>query len=78
MKYGSTNPTPYFLDLLALLSVLARASGCLEKYGSPDWTKPENIVTNGAYRLVTRRIRDRIRLERSDELLGPRERASKM
>jgi oligopeptide transport system substrate-binding protein len=40
--------------------------GCVEKYGSPAWTRPENIVTNGAFRMVARRIRDRIRLVRSD------------
>jgi len=65
-----TNPTPYFLDLLGFYPFSPVHRGCLEKYGTPDWTKPENIVTNGAYRLVTRRIRDRIRLKRSDNYWG--------
>ena len=39
---------------------------CIETYGSPRWTDPENIVTNGAYRIALRRIRDRIRLVKSD------------
>ncbi len=61
------NPTPYFLDLLGFYPFAPVHQGCVEKYGKPDWTKPENIVTNGAYRLVARRIRDRIRLQRSDD-----------
>lgn len=60
------NPTPYFLDLVAFypLSPVHRAS--IEKYGKPDWKKPEHIVSNGAFRLSSRRIRDRIRLVKSD------------
>jgi oligopeptide transport system substrate-binding protein len=60
------NPTPYFLDLLAFYPFAPVNQGCLEKYGAPDWTLPENIVTNGAFRMVARRIRDRVRLVRSD------------
>jgi oligopeptide transport system substrate-binding protein len=35
---------------------------CLETHDAPDWTKPENIVTNGPYTIEFRRPRDRIRL----------------
>lgn len=61
-----TNPTPYWLSLLAFYPLAPVNRGCVEKYGSPAWTRPENIVTNGAFRLTDRRIRDRIRLTRSD------------
>jgi oligopeptide transport system substrate-binding protein len=61
-----TNPTPYFLDLTAFYPLAPVHRGCLEKHGKPAWTLPENIVTNGAFRMVARRIRDRVRLERSD------------
>lgn len=61
-----TEPTPYFLDLLGFYPFAPVHRGCLEKYGKPEWTRPENIVTNGAYRLIARRIRDRVRLQRSD------------
>jgi oligopeptide transport system substrate-binding protein len=61
-----TEPTPYFLELLGFYPFAPVHRGCLEKYGKPEWTRPENIVTNGAYRLVARRIRDRVRLQRSD------------
>jgi oligopeptide transport system substrate-binding protein len=64
------NPTPYFLNLLAFYPFSPIHQGCLERHGSPAWTRPENIVTNGAFRLVNRRIRDRIRLERSDYYWG--------
>jgi oligopeptide transport system substrate-binding protein len=60
------NPTPYFLDLLAYYPFATVNKRCLEKYGSPAWTRPENIVTGGPFRLVARRIRDRVRLVRSD------------
>jgi oligopeptide transport system substrate-binding protein len=61
-----TDRTPYFLDLVAFHCFAAVNQKCLEKYGSPDWTHPDHIVTNGAFNLVTRRLRDRIRLKRSD------------
>jgi oligopeptide transport system substrate-binding protein len=60
------HPTPYWVDLLSFYPFSPLHRGCLEKHGSPDWTKPENIVTNGAFRLQERRIRDRIRLVRND------------
>jgi oligopeptide transport system substrate-binding protein len=61
-----TDPTPYWLDLLAFYPLAPVNPGCLEEYGAPAWTRPGNIVTNGSYRLTERRIRDRIRLTRSD------------
>lgn len=61
-----TNPTPYFLDLLAYYPMSPVNKTCVEKYGSPAWTQPQNIVTNGPFRMVARRIRDRVRLVRSD------------
>ncbi len=61
------NPTPYFLELVAFHALSPVHQGCVEQFGRPAWTKPENIVTNGPFRLKERRIRDRIRLERSDK-----------
>ncbi len=60
------NPTPYFLDLLGFYPFCPVKQSCLEEFGKPNWTKPENIVTNGPFQLVTRRLRDRVRLRRSD------------
>jgi oligopeptide transport system substrate-binding protein len=60
------NPTHYFLDLLAFYPLSPVHQGCIERHGKPAWKKPENIITNGAFRLAQRRIRDRIRLVKSD------------
>ncbi len=54
--------TPYFLSLLGFYPLFPVNQRCVETYGYPVWTRPENIVTNGPYLLHTRRIRDRIRL----------------
>ncbi|MCE9554807.1 MAG: peptide ABC transporter substrate-binding protein [Planctomycetes bacterium] len=59
------SPTPYFLYLAAFYPLSPQPRKCIEKYGFPDWTRQENIVTNGAYRLEFRRIRDRIRLRKN-------------
>ena len=61
------NPTPYFLELAAFHALSPVHQGCVERFGRPAWTQPENIVTNGPFRLQERRIRDRIRLVRSDK-----------
>ena len=61
-----TNPTPYFLDIVSFYPLCPVNRSCVERYGYPDWTRPENIVSNGAFRLQFRRIRDRIRLVKSD------------
>ena len=56
------NPTPYLLDLVAMYCLYPVHRGCIERFGYPQWTKPENIVSNGPYLLKFRRIRDRIRM----------------
>jgi oligopeptide transport system substrate-binding protein len=60
------HPTPFWLPLTAYYALYAVNRTCVETFGSPQWTYPENIVTNGPYRLQFRRIRDRIRLVKSD------------
>jgi len=56
------SPTPYFLELAAFYPLYPVNRACVQKYGTPLWTKAENIVCNGPYLLKFRRIRDRIRL----------------
>jgi oligopeptide transport system substrate-binding protein len=56
------NRTAFFPDLVAFYPLFAVNRRCFETHGSPNWTKPENIVTNGPFRLEFRRIRDRIRM----------------
>lgn len=59
------NPTPYFLQLLTSTPFLPVHRATVEKHGD-RWTRPENIVTNGAFRLAVHRPNDRIVLERFD------------
>ncbi len=65
-------PTPRFLDILCFYAFvpLHRASFEAVKARYPStwstrWTRPENLVSNGAYTLRERRINERIRLEKS-------------
>jgi oligopeptide transport system substrate-binding protein len=62
-------PTPYFLDLTGYFPLypvhLAGLEAAKERW--PDewasrWVAPEQIVTNGPFRIVERRLNDRIRL----------------
>ncbi|MEQ8836247.1 MAG: peptide ABC transporter substrate-binding protein, partial [Lacipirellulaceae bacterium] len=59
-------PTAYFLKLVGYYPFSPVKKECVEKYGTPDWTKPENLVCNGAYTIGFRRIRDRLRLVRNE------------
>jgi len=63
------HPTPQLLALLAMAPLLPVHQGCVETWG-PAWVRPEHIVTNGPFRLVERRVRDRMRLVRHDGYWG--------
>ena len=54
--------TAYFDELVAFYPLYPVNRKCVEEHGSPNWTKPENLVCNGPYTMQFRRIRDRIRL----------------
>ena len=56
-------PAPFFLGLLPhqFFRVVHQAS--IEKYGKA-WTKPENMVSSGAFKLIEHRPYDRIILEK--------------
>ncbi len=56
------SPTPYFAFLTGYYPLFAVNPKCVETYGSPAWTKPENVVTNGAFKLESRKVRERTRL----------------
>jgi oligopeptide transport system substrate-binding protein len=59
------NRTPYFNSLAAFYTLYPVNRECVEKFGTPRWTKPEHIVTNGPFQLKFRRIRDRLRMEKN-------------
>lgn len=46
------NPTPYFLSLLFHHSLYPAHKATVEKYGM-RWTRPENMVSNGPFKLTT-------------------------
>lgn len=56
------SPTPYFIELTAFYPLFPVQRACVEEFGSPGWTKPGKIVSNGAYLLESRRLGNRIRL----------------
>jgi oligopeptide transport system substrate-binding protein len=59
------NSTPFFLKLVAFYTLFPVHRPSIEKYGEPDWTRPEALVCNGAFVISERRIRDRIRLTKN-------------
>lgn len=61
-----TNPIPYFPNIVAFYPTFPVNQNCVEKHGSPMWTDVQNIVSNGPYRLQMRRLRDRLRLIKSE------------
>ncbi len=58
-------PTPYFLELLTHQTGLPLNKASVEEHGS-DFVKPENIVTNGAYTLVSITPNDKIVMEKNE------------
>ncbi len=60
------NPTPFFIDLCAFVTLLPVHVRSVEAAGE-DWVKPEHLIGNGAYRLASWRINDRIRLEKNPQ-----------
>jgi oligopeptide transport system substrate-binding protein len=58
--------TPYFNDLVSFYPLYPVHRPTVEQYGTPNWTRPENIVSNGAFKLEFRRIRDRIRMVKNE------------
>lgn len=58
------NPTPFFLGLTATSPYCPVPLPEVQRWGE-GWTKPEHIVTNGAFLLRAWRLNDRIRLEKN-------------
>ena len=63
-------PTPYFLQLMDHYSTFAVHRATIEKFGKATdrftkWTRAENIVSNGAFKLKEWRLNRRIIMEKS-------------
>jgi oligopeptide transport system substrate-binding protein len=65
IEFKLEHPVPYFAMLTGFYPLSPVNRRCIETYG-PNWVRPENIVTNGPFKLQSRRVRDRIRLVKSD------------
>jgi oligopeptide transport system substrate-binding protein len=61
------DPVPYFPNTVAFYPTFPVNRKCIETHGSPLWTKPENIVSNGPYKLQFRLLRDRLRLVKNED-----------
>ncbi len=66
-----TEPTPYFLQLMDHYSTFALHRPTIEKFGKATdrftrWTRVENIVSNGAFRLQEWKLNRRITMAKSD------------
>jgi oligopeptide transport system substrate-binding protein len=64
------NPVPYFLDLVKFYTALPVPRHVIERLAregkNPDlWTRPEHIVSNGAYRLSEWKFRQFMRLQKN-------------
>jgi oligopeptide transport system substrate-binding protein len=63
-------PTAFWLQLLGFYPLAPVNQRSIETHGSPAWTHPGKIVTNGPFELVLRRRRDRIRMRKNPQYWG--------
>ena len=61
------DPIPYFPNVVAFYPMFPVNRTCIEDHGSPMWTKAENIVSNGPFKLQFRLLRDRLRLVKNED-----------
>ena len=64
-------PTPYFIQLMDHYSTFAVHRATIEKFGKASdrftpWTRVENMVSNGAFRLTEWKLNRRITIAKSD------------
>lgn len=58
-------PVPYFIKMLAHQTTFPVPQKVVEKLGD-SWTRPGNMVSNGAYKLADWRVNEKIVLERNN------------
>ncbi|MEE3661717.1 peptide ABC transporter substrate-binding protein [Brenneria sp. g21c3] len=59
LKVQLSRPVPYFVSLTANFSLFPVHQATIEKYGR-DWTKPGNLVGNGAFKLQERVVNEKL------------------
>jgi len=57
-------PTPYFLDLAGFFTYFPVHRPSVEKHGK-EWTRPENLVGNGPFRMKEWKVKEHILLEKN-------------
>ncbi len=57
-------PVPYFIKMLGHYTTFPAPKKVIDQFGD-EWTKPGNMVTNGAYQLEEWRVNERIVLKRN-------------
>lgn len=61
-----SSPLSYFVDMMAHTSLDPVPEKVIEKFGE-KWTRPENIVTNGAYTVKEWVVNERLVLQRNNQ-----------
>lgn len=59
LKVQLNKPVPYFVNLTAHFSLFPVLKSTVEKYGN-DWTKVDNLVGNGAFKLQERVVNEKL------------------
>ncbi|AXF75904.1 peptide ABC transporter substrate-binding protein [Erwinia tracheiphila] len=65
LKVTLDRPVPYFARLTASFSLYPILAKIIEKYGK-EWTRPGNLVGNGAYKLQERVVNEKLILTRNE------------
>lgn len=61
-----SKPLPYFADMVAHATTFPAPAWAIEAHGK-EWTRPENMVSNGAYILTEHTPKERLVRERNDQ-----------
>lgn len=61
-----TDSLSYFPMMVVHATTFPAHRATIEAHGS-DWTKPENMVSNGAYKLTAHVVNERVEMERNDQ-----------
>ncbi|MFH1729881.1 MAG: peptide ABC transporter substrate-binding protein [Pseudomonadota bacterium] len=64
LQVDLVKPTHYFLDLTSFVTFLPIRIDIINKY-QDNWTKPENIITNGPFRLTSWQPNQKLTIEKS-------------
>lgn len=64
LQISLSQPTPWLFQMVSHYVLSPLRQDVVERYGD-QWTRPENIVTNGAYNLVENKFNDVIVLKKS-------------